>query len=95
MEFGASRLPSFLPRLVSEQRAQRGDDFDQAGFNEVCDDHLDVLIRRWRFLVEQVALFADDPPTERRLHQLIAMEALAHPQPAFAAHPLASRPVRE
>ena len=59
-----------LARLVSQERAQCGDDGDDPGFHQVANHHLDVLVGHRRFFVEEVALFADDTATEPGLHQL-------------------------
>ena len=54
-------------RLVGEERSERRDDGNKSGINEVLDHCLDVLVGGGSLFVEQVALFADDPATQRRL----------------------------
>jgi hypothetical protein len=61
-------------RLVSEDWSQRRDDGHESGSNEATDHCLDVFVGCRRFFVEQVALFADHPATQRRLHQFVIDE---------------------
>src|SRR5258708_40124594 len=89
------RLAVSLARLVSEERPERRDDGHESGSNEVLDHCLDVFVSGGRFLVEQVALFADHPATQRRLQQLLHAEAFAHPLPSIASSPLAPRTVSQ
>src|SRR5207244_9320937 len=63
--------------------------------NEVLNHCLDVFVGGGRFFVEQVALFADHPATQRRLHQLVQAEAFAHPLTSIAARPLAPSAVSQ
>src|SRR6266576_3334580 len=89
LELGIWCLPPRFARLVSEEWPERRDDGHQSGSNEVLDHCLDVFVGGGRLFVEQVALFADYPATQRRLHQLVHAEAFAHPLTSIAACPLA------
>src|SRR6266581_1917588 len=71
-------------RLVSEEWSQRRDDVHESGSYEVTDHCLDVFVGGGRFLVEQVAIFADHAATQRCLHQLVHAEAFAHPLTSIA-----------
>src|SRR5215472_11114671 len=75
-------------RLVGEERSEAGDDRDQPDAHQVLNHILDVLVSRGSFFVEQLALFADDPATQRCLRQLVDSESLAHAQTGFTASPL-------
>ena len=68
LEVGIWSLASRLARLVSEEWSQCRDDGHESGSYEVTDHCLDVFVGGGRFFVEQVALFADYPATQRRLH---------------------------
>src|SRR6266496_5735577 len=82
--------PSLLARLVSKQWSERRDDGHESGISEVLNHCLDVLVGGGRFLVEQVALFADDATTDPSLRKFSNAEALAHANSGFAARPLAA-----
>src|SRR5712691_101057 len=95
LEVGIWSLASRFARLVSEERPERRDDGHESGGYEITDHCLDVFVSGGRFFVEQVALFADHPATQRRLHQLVHAEAFAHPLTSIAACPLAPRTVSQ
>src|SRR5688572_17829497 len=87
-----------LPRLhpfgvacfVREQRAETCYDANQAGFLEIGNDLFHVFVRQRRFLIEQIAIVANHPAAESRLHELRGLLMLAHAHTAFASAPLAA-----
>ena len=83
-------LAAELARLVCEERSQRRDDGHESGSNEVFDHSLNVFVSSGRFLVEEVALFADDATTEAGLGEFSHAKPFAHAKPSFAASPLAA-----
>ena len=95
LELGIWSLPLRFARLVSEERSQRRDDGHESGSNKVLNHGLNVFVSGGRFFVEQVAIFADDAATERRLSEFAHAEPFAHPLPRIAARPFATRTVSE
>src|SRR6476661_2324743 len=88
-------LASKLARLVSKQWSERRDNRNKSGIDEVLHHSLNVLVSGWRFLIEQVALFADYPATEAGLREFSNTEAFAHAKSCFTARPLATRTVSQ
>src|SRR6266496_83770 len=79
--------PSLLARLVSEEWSERRDDGNKSGIHEVPDHCLNVFVSGGRFLVEQVALFANHAAAEWCLREFAHPEAFAHAEPGFAPRP--------
>ncbi len=64
-------LPLIRPRFISQQRAKRRHHRHESCSHEILHHRLNIFIRRWCFLIEQVTLLADHPTAKWRLQQLL------------------------
>ena len=81
--------------LVRDYRAEDRDDVESARLREISHDGLHVLVRFGRFLVEQLAVVADNAATQASAGQLFGAVPARQTRARLATLPAAPRSVRE